>query len=43
MTCEICGKKPATVHYTAYENSQPKEMHVCHDCAVEKGILVDAS
>ena len=43
MTCEICGKQPATVHYTAYENNLPKEMHVCHECAVEKGILVDPS
>ena len=40
MTCENCGKNPATVHYTAYQNSQPKEMHVCQECAVEKGIIV---
>ena len=40
MKCENCGKNPASVHYTAYENNQPKEMHVCHECAVEKGIVV---
>lgn len=40
MKCENCGKNPASVHYTAYENNQPKEMHVCHDCAVDKGIVV---
>lgn len=40
MICEICGKNPATVHYTAYENSQTKEMHVCQGCAVDKGIVV---
>lgn len=42
MTCEVCGKKPATVHYTAYENNQPREINVCHACAVERGILVEA-
>src|SRR5512140_245030 len=40
MKCESCGKNPASVHYTAYENNEPKEMHVCHECAIEKGIVV---
>jgi protein arginine kinase activator len=40
MNCEICGKNPATVHYTAWENNVPKEMHVCQPCAVDKGIVV---
>lgn len=40
MKCESCGKNPATVHYTAYENNQPREMHVCQQCAVEKGIVI---
>jgi protein arginine kinase activator len=40
MNCEACGKNPATVHYTAWENNVPKEMHVCQPCAVDKGIVV---
>jgi protein arginine kinase activator len=43
MTCENCGKREAKVHYTAWENNQPKELHVCQECAVEKGIVVTAS
>jgi len=41
MNCENCGKNPASVHYTAYQNNEPKEMHICHECAVDKGIIVD--
>lgn len=43
ITCEVCGQNPATVHYTAYENNQTREMHVCQGCAVEKGIVVVAA
>jgi protein arginine kinase activator len=43
MKCENCGKNQASVHYTAYENNQPKEMHVCQDCAAEKGIVIVSS
>lgn len=39
MTCENCGKNEARVHYTAWENNQPRELHVCQECAVEKGIV----
>ncbi|MDZ4803436.1 MAG: UvrB/UvrC motif-containing protein [Candidatus Eisenbacteria bacterium] len=39
MICENCGKNEARVHYTAWENNQPRELHVCQECAVEKGIV----
>jgi len=39
MICENCGKNEARVHYTAWENNQPKDLHVCQECAVEKGIV----
>ena len=34
MTCQICGKNPATVHFT--------EIHVCERCAEEKGLQTSA-
>lgn len=43
MTCENCGQREAKVHYTAWENNQPRELHVCHECAVEKGIVAGSS
>lgn len=39
MICENCGENEARVHYTAWENNQPRELHVCQECAVEKGIV----
>ena len=43
MTCENCGQREAKVHYTAWENNQPRELHVCQECAVEKGIVASAA
>jgi protein arginine kinase activator len=40
MTCNICGKKPATVHIVEIDDNQKKEMHLCEDCAREKNIGV---
>lgn len=33
MTCETCGKKPATHHLAAIEGGQKREAHLCEDCA----------
>jgi protein arginine kinase activator len=38
MLCQICGKNPATVHYTEIHDNKMSEIHVCADCADEKGI-----
>lgn len=35
--CEICKKKPATVHLTNIENNVKKELHMCEHCAESKG------
>ncbi len=36
--CEICKKAPATVHLTDIHNNVKKELHMCEQCAAQKGI-----
>ena len=40
MQCQICGKKPAIVHFTEIVNNKKSEFHVCEKCAEEKGYHV---
>lgn len=35
--CEACQKEPATVHVTRIVNDQKTEMHLCAQCAKERG------
>lgn len=35
--CQICKKKPATIHLTDIHNNVKKEVHICETCATEKG------
>lgn len=42
MYCQICNKKTATVHFTELAGGKKVEVHVCRDCADEKGLLLDA-
>lgn len=37
MVCDICGKNEATVHLTEIVNGQVTELHLCEECAREKG------
>ena len=37
MTCDICGKKEATVHLTEIINEQVSKLHLCENCAKDKG------
>ena len=37
MKCDICGKSEATVHLTEIINDKVKKLHLCEDCAKEKG------
>lgn len=37
MLCDICGKKEATVHLTEIVNDKMTKLHLCEDCAREKG------
>jgi len=42
MLCQICGKNPATVHFTEIHDNKMSELHVCERCAEEKGLHGDA-
>lgn len=37
MLCDICGKNEATVHLTEIVNDKVKKLHLCEECAKEKG------
>jgi protein arginine kinase activator len=37
MLCDICKKNEATVHLTEIINEQVTKMHLCENCAREKG------
>ncbi|MGE5632803.1 MAG: UvrB/UvrC motif-containing protein [Caulobacteraceae bacterium] len=39
MLCEECGKRPASVHITRVENGKKTDMHLCEQCAIQKGLL----
>ncbi|HHV76297.1 MAG TPA: hypothetical protein GXX39_02860 [Syntrophothermus lipocalidus] len=40
MYCEECKMKPATVHITQIHDGQKTEMHLCEECAAQKGTHV---
>lgn len=42
MLCQICGKNPATVHFTEIHDNKMSEIHVCERCAEEKGLQTSA-
>lgn len=37
MQCDICGKKEATVHLTEIVNDKVTKLHLCEECAKDKG------
>ena len=37
MLCNVCGKNEASIHLTEIVNSQMVELHLCDNCAQEKG------
>lgn len=38
MVCNECQKRPATIHYTKIINNEKTEVHLCEECAKEKGM-----
>jgi protein arginine kinase activator len=42
MQCQICGKVPATVHYTEIVNDKMTELHVCEVRGREGGFTVSS-
>jgi len=41
MLCDICGKKQATVHLTEIIDDQMTELHLCEECARDKGAQME--
>ena len=39
MKCEICGLKDAVIHIRQIQKETVHELHICEDCAQEKGLL----
>jgi len=39
MICQVCREKPATVHVTKVVNNVRTELHLCQQCARERGEL----
>lgn len=42
MTCQNCGQRPATVHFTKIVNGQKSEYHLCEVCARENPEIAGA-
>ena len=40
MICENCNDKPATVHLVEIINQKKKEIHLCEECAANKGMNI---
>lgn len=38
MKCDLCGKKDAVIHVKQIAGEKVTELHLCGDCANEKGI-----
>lgn len=43
MDCQLCGKRPASIHYTELSGSAAVEYHICQECAQEKGLFKASS
>ena len=37
MLCEVCNQRRASIHYLEKVNSHVQEMHLCEECARDKG------
>ena len=43
MECENCHERPAAIHLTQIENNEVTSVHLCEQCAEEKGIETQSS
>lgn len=41
MICQVCGKNEAMVEFTEIINEEVKQLHLCDQCAKEKGIEME--
>jgi protein arginine kinase activator len=39
MKCEICGLRDAVIHIRQIQKSSINELHICEECAQEKGLM----
>lgn len=39
MKCEICGLKDAVIHIRQIQKESVHELHICEECAQEKGLI----
>ena len=42
MVCDLCKQRQATVHLTEIVNDQMTELHLCEECANQKGAQVES-
>lgn len=38
MQCENCGERPAAIHLTQIVNNSVTKLHLCDECAADKGV-----
>ncbi len=43
MQCDNCGERPAAIHLTQIEGNSVTTVHLCEECAAEKGVQTGAS
>lgn len=43
MQCDNCGERPAAIHLTQIVNDSVNTVHLCEECAAEKGVQTGAS
>jgi len=43
MLCENCGERQAAIHLTQIVNNSVTQLHLCEQCAAEKGVETSAS
>lgn len=37
MKCDVCGAREATIHYKEIKDDRTEELHLCQECAEERG------
>ncbi len=43
MSCDNCHERPAAIHLTQIVNNSVTTLHLCEQCAAEKGVQTNAS
>jgi protein arginine kinase activator len=42
MRCENCGRNESAIQLTQVENNEMRVLHLCEECAAERGVEIDA-